>query len=316
MENRRADRTAEMETFLSVACAGSFSGAARELGLTPSAVSRLVTRIEQRLGVRLVVRTTRSLRLTREGEDYALAARRILSDLNQSETAIADRGSPKGLVRVSASVAHGRLSIVPLIPEFLARYPDITIDVHLSDEISDVEGGHIDVAIRFGQLPDSLLSARRLGETGRSVVASPAYLETYGCPETPDELASHNCMDFSFKRIEPGWPFRVDGKDMMLPVDGNAHANNGETLAQLALQGVGLTRLGDFHIRSELDSGRLVSVLDDYNPGDTEAIHAVFVGGQTMPARVRVFVDYLIEKMSWGPEEAPLSSSRNVTVRE
>lgn len=300
MENRRTDRTAEMETFLAVACAGSFSGAARESGLTPSAVSRLVSRIEQRLGVQLVVRTTRSLRLTREGEDYALAARRILADLNETETAIADRGSPKGLVRVSAAVAHGRLYIVPLIPEFLARYPDITVDMHLSDEISDVEGGHIDVAIRFGPLPDSLLSARRLGETGRSVVASPEYLQKHGYPREPQDLVNHNCMDFSFKRIEPGWPFRVDGEEIMLPVDGNAHANNGETLVQLALQGVGITRLGDFHIGPELASGRLVSLLDDYNPGDTEAIHAVFIGGKTMPARVRVFIDYLLEKME-GP---------------
>lgn len=298
MENRRADRAAEMETFLAVACAESFSGAARELGQTPSAVSRLVSRIEQRLGVRLVVRTTRSLRLTREGEDYALAARRILADLNQTETAIADRGSPRGLVRVSAATAHGRLSIVPLLPEFLARYPDITVDVHLSDEVSDVEGGHIDVAIRFGPLPDSLLSARRLGETGRRVIASPAYLQKHGYPKTPSDLTQHNCMDFSFRRIEPGWPFRVDGEEIMLPVDGNVNANNGETLVQLALQGVGITRLGDFHIVPELDSGRLVSLLDDYNPGDTEVIHAVFIGGKTMPARVRVFVDYLVEKMA------------------
>jgi DNA-binding transcriptional LysR family regulator len=301
MQNKRIDRTAEMETFLAVACAGSLSGAARQLGLTPSAVSRLVSRIEQRLGVRLVVRTTRSLRLTREGEDYALAARRILADLEQTESAIADRASPRGLVRVSAALAHGRLTIVPLLPEFLARYPDITVDVQLSDEISDVEGGHIDVAIRFGPLPDSPLSARRLGETGRSVVASPEYLRRHGTPRTPADLAHHNCMDFSFKRIEPGWPFRVDGEILMLPVDGNVHANNGETLVQLAREGLGITRLGDFHIGPELESGALVRLLDDYNPGDTEAIHAVFIGGKNMPARVRVFVDYLVEKMGGEP---------------
>nr|WP_067296374.1 LysR family transcriptional regulator [Marinobacterium profundum] len=300
MDNKRTDRTAEMETFLAVACAGSLSGAARQLGLTPSAVSRLVTRIEQRLGVRLVVRTTRSLRLTREGEDYALAARRILADLDQTESAIADRASPRGLLRISAALAHGRLSIVPLLPEFLARYPDITAEVQLSDEISDVEGGHIDVAIRFGPLPDSLLSARRLGETGRSVVASPEYLQRHGYPQTLEDLAHHNCMDFSFKRIEPGWPFQVKGENVLLPIDGNVHANNGETLVQLALQGVGITRLGDFHIGPELESGRLVRLLDDFNPGDTEAIHAVFFGGTTMPARVRFFVDYLVEKMTAG----------------
>ncbi len=296
MESRRADRTTEMETFLAVACAGSLSGAARELGLTPSAVSRLVTRIEQRLGVRLVVRTTRNLRLTREGEDYALAARRILADLNQTETALADRARPKGVVRISAGLAHGRLSIVPLIPEFLSRYPDINVDLQLSDEIADVEAGHVDVAIRFGPLPDSLLSARRLGETGRSVVASPEYLKTHGHPETPEELNRFNCMDFSFKRIEPGWPFLVNGERLILPVSGNVQANNGETLVQLALAGMGITRMGNFHIDAELASGRLVSLLDEFNPGDTEAIHAVFFGGSNMPARVRVFIDYLVEK--------------------
>ncbi len=298
MEHRRTDRTAEMETFLAVACAGSLSGAARELGLTPSAVSRLVTRLEKRLGVRLMVRTTRSLRLTDEGDEYALAARRILADLDQAEDAIAARASPRGVVKVSAALAHGRLTIVPLLQEFLQRYPDITVDVLLSDEISDVEGGHVDVAIRFGPLSDSLLSARRLGETGRSVVASPDYLKRHGYPESPADLARHNCMDFSFRRIEPGWPFRIDGNDLILPVAGNVQANNGETLVQLALQGVGITRLGNFHVDQELHAGRLVTLLDDFNPGDTEAINAVFIGGSTMPERVRVFVDYLVEKLA------------------
>ncbi len=297
MDSKRTDRTTEMETFLAVACAGSLSGAARELGLTPSAVSRLVTRIEQRLGVRLVLRTTRSLRLTPEGEEYALAARRIIEDLNQTESALADRASPKGLIRVSAAFAHGRLTIIPLIPEFLTRYPDIRVDLQLSDQIADVEAGHVDVAVRFGPLPDSLLSARRLGDTGRSVVASPDYLRRRGCPQTPYELVHHNCMDFSFKRIEPGWPFRVNEEQVMLPVEGNVQANNGETLVQLAIDGMGITRMGNFHIDSELASGRLVKVLEAFNPGDTEAIHAVFIGGDKMPARVRVFIDYLVERL-------------------
>ena len=297
MENRKADRTTEMEIFLAVACAGSFSGAARETGLTPSAVSRLVSRIEQRLGIRLVVRTTRSLRLTREGEDYALAARRILDDLNKTESALADRATPKGLIRISAAFAHGRLTIVPLLPEFLERYPDIRIDMQLSDELADVEGGHVDVAIRFGPLPDSLLTARRLGETGRVVVASPEYLARYGEPQTPQDLVNHNCLDFSFRRIELGWPFRINGEITMLPVSGNVNANNGETLVQLALQGVGIGRIGYFHVEPELKAGRLVSILDQFNPDDTEAIHAVFIGGQYMSARVRVFIDYLIEKL-------------------
>ncbi|MCY0963709.1 LysR substrate-binding domain-containing protein [Parathalassolituus penaei] len=297
MELKKADRTADMATFLAVACEGSLSAAARSLGLTPSAVSRVVSRLEDRLGVRLVVRTTRSLRLTPEGKEYALAARRILADLDQVESAIADRASPSGLLRISMAMAHGRITVVPLLKEFLERYPEIQVEVQLSDEVADILGGHVDVGIRFGPLIDSPLTARRIGETGRQVVASPEYLKRFGVPQHPYELTQHNCIDFSFRRIEPGWPFRIDGQEVMLPVSGNLQANNGETLVQLALQGVGITRVGSFHTVEDIRCGRLVSLLDDFNPDDSESIHAVFVGGVHMPARVRVFVDYLVEKL-------------------
>lgn len=298
----RPDRTGEMAAFLKVACAGSLSGAARELGLTPSAVSRILARIEARLGVRLMVRTTRQLRLTAEGEAYARAARRILADIDETEAALADRANPRGRIRVSASMAHGRLVIVPLLGEFVARYPDIEVEMELSDEIADVLGGRVDVAIRFGPLADSPLTARRLGETGRTVIAAPAYLAHHGTPRVPADLAHHNCLDFSFRRIEPGWPFREDGRDYMLEVKGNITANNGETLVQLAAQGVGITRVGNFHIdeanaRGEFASGALVPLLEAFNPQDKESIHAVFVGGANTPARVRVFVDFLAEKL-------------------
>ncbi|GLI23976.1 DNA-binding transcriptional LysR family regulator [Xanthobacter flavus] len=302
----RPDRTGEMAAFLKVACAGSLSGAARELGLTPSAVSRILARIEARLGVRLMVRTTRQLRLTEEGEAYARAARRILADIDETEAALADRANPRGRIRVSASMAHGRLVIVPLLGEFVARYPDIEVEMELSDEIADVLGGRVDVAIRFGPLADSPLTARRLGETGRTVIAAPSYLARHGTPRVPADLARHNCLDFSFRRIEPGWPFREDGRDYMLEVKGNITANNGETLVQLAAQGVGITRVGNFHIdeanaRGEFASGALVPLLEAFNPQDRESIHAVFVGGANTPARVRVFVDFLAEKLRRAP---------------
>ena len=302
----RPDRTGEMAAFLKVACAGSLSGAARELGLTPSAVSRILARIEARLGVRLMVRTTRQLRLTEEGQAYARAARRILADIDETEAALADRANPRGRIRVSASMAHGRLVIVPLLGEFVARYPDIEVEMELSDEIADVLGGRVDVAIRFGPLADSPLTARRLGETGRTVIAAPSYLARHGTPRVPADLARHNCLDFSFRRIEPGWPFREDGRDYMLEVKGNITANNGETLVQLAAQGVGITRVGNFHIdeanaRGEFASGALVPLLEAFNPQDRESIHAVFVGGANTPARVRVFVDFLAEKLRRAP---------------
>lgn len=300
MTTGKTDRTAEMETFLSVACTGSLSAAARELDLTPSAVSRMMTRLEQRLGVQLLVRSTRSLRLTSEGESYALAARRILKDLDDTETTLANRGSPSGNIKVSAATAHSRLALVPLLKEFLQRYPDISIEMDVSDLIRDVSAGQVDVAIRFGTLPDSGLHARRLGETGRIVVASPEYLAQAGTPQTPADLKNHNCLDFSFRRLEPGWPFRENGQDFILAINGNVLANNGETLVELALQGIGITRVGSFHVQQALASGQLVPLLEDYNPQDREAIHAVFIGGKNTPARIRVFVDYLVEKMGNG----------------
>lgn len=297
MQRDGIDRTGEMAAFVTIVREGSLSAAARSLDLTPSAVSRIMARLEARLGVQLIVRTTRSFRLTAEGQAFARAARRILDDIAEAEGALADQGCPRGRVRVTMAAAHGRLIVVPLLSEFVALHPGIVVDMELSDEVADILGGRVDVAIRFGPLADSPLTARRIGETGRSVVASPAYLTRLGIPKTPEDLAEHNCLDFGFRRLEPGWPFRKDGVDYLLPVQGNMTANNGDTLVQLAREGHGITRVGDFHIQEELADGRLVSLLDEYNPQDREIIHAVFVGGSATPARVRVLVDFLAERL-------------------
>jgi DNA-binding transcriptional LysR family regulator len=290
--------------FASVAAQGSLSAAARALGLTPSAVSRIVARIEARLGVRLLVRTTRVLALTAEGEAYLRAARRILADLAEVEGSIADQASPRGRLRVTASLAHGRLYIVPLLGDFTARYPGILVDLNLSDRIVDVLAGQADVAIRFGQLADSPLTARKLGDTGRVVVASPEYLARHGHPQVPDDLLGHNCLSFNFRRAEPGWPFRQDGHDRALAVTGTIEANNGESLAQLARVGVGIARVGRFAVEDDLAAGRLVPLLEAYNPQDREPLHALFVGGSTMPARVRAFVDFVAETLrTLAPDE-------------
>lgn len=297
MQIEGANRARELEVFAATIEGGSFSAAGRKLGLTPSAVSRTIDRIEARLGVRLILRTTRVLTLTAEGQVYLGAARRILSDLDDAEQLIANQGAPRGRLRVSAAFAHGRLCIVPLLGKFAALYPNILVDISLTDAIADVIGGQADVAIRFGILADSPLTARRVGQTGRSIVASPAYLEAHGTPLVPEDLHNHNCLNFNFRRAEPVWPFRKDGCDYALSVHGNIEANNGETLGQLAVDGVGITRVGNFSVADDLAAGRLVPLLDDYNPGDMEAIHAVFVGGANMPTRVRVFVEFLAQHL-------------------
>lgn len=292
------DRARALEVFVAVVAQGSFSAAGRALGLTPSAVSRSVDRTEQRLGVRLLLRTTRALTLTAEGQAYLGAARRILADLDDTEQAISDQGAPRGRLRVSASQAHGRLCIVPLLGAFVQRHPHILVDVNLSDRLVDIAAGQADVGIRFGPLADSTLTARKLGVSRRAVVASPDYLACHGTPSVPEDLLGHNCLSFNFSRVEPIWPFRRDGQNFTLSVRGSIEANNGETLGQLATAGVGITRVGDFSIAAELADGRLVRLLDAYNPGDEEIIHAVFVGGPNMPARVRAFVDFLAENLT------------------
>jgi len=292
-----SDRARALEVFAAVAAEGSFSAAGRRLGLTPSAVSRTIDRIEARLGVRLLLRTTRALTLTIEGQAYLGAARRILADLDDAEQAIADQGAPRGRLRVSAAQSHGRLCVVPLLGEFVRLYPHILVDISLSDAIVDVAAGQADVAIRFGPLADSPLTARKLGETRRVIIASPDYLDRYGTPQEPEDLHDHSCLNFNFSRAEPVWPFRKASRDYALAVRGSIEANSGETLGQLAAAGVGITRVGIFSVAEEIRSGQLVPILEGFNPGDVEAIHAVFVGGTNTPARVRVFVDFLAERL-------------------
>ncbi|MDE1528677.1 LysR family transcriptional regulator [Pseudomonas carnis] len=287
-------RSGEMEVFTMVAEHGSLSGAARALGLTPSAISRIITRTEQRIGTRLLLRTTRAITFTAEGEAYLRGARRILADMAEVEDAITDQGAPRGRLRVSAALAHGRMTIVPLIAAFSARYPAIVVDLMLGDEVVDILGGQADVAIRFGPLADSPLTARLIGSTGQVIVASPEYLARHGTPVTPQDLLGHNCLRFNFRRAAPDWPFRVEGREFSLKVAGTIEGNSGEALAQLAKLGAGVARIGAFSVVEEVRRGELVVLLEEFNPGDVEPIHAVFVGGGAMPARVRAFVDFLV----------------------
>jgi len=292
-----SDRARSLEIFAAVVDGGSFSAAGRSLALTPSAVSRAIDRIEARLGVRLVLRSTRSLSLTAEGLAYLQSARRILADLDDAEQQIANQGAPRGRLRVSASLSHGRLCIVPLLGEFVRLYPHILIDIALTDALVDIAAGQADVAIRFGPLADSTLTARKLSENGRVIVASPTYLARYGQPRAPEDLLSHNCLNFDFRRADPMWPFLRDGAEFCLPMKGNIEANNGETLGQLAAIGIGIARVGLFSVAAEIAEGRLVPILEEFNPGDVEPVHAVFVGRANTPARVRCFVDFLAEKL-------------------
>lgn len=289
------NRSGEMEVFARVVELGGFSAAARRMGITPSAVSKLVARLERRLGARLLNRSTRQLRLTPEGEAFYGRCRAVLAAIAEAEREVAAGAVPRGRVRVNSNVPFGLHWLMPLVPDFLARYPEITLDIVTTDTVIDLIDERADVAIRVGPMRASPLVARKLGESRMAVVASPDYLARNGVPTTLAELERHNRIAFNFTRLVAGWPFRdPSGAIVTVPPAGNVLVSDGEGARRLALAGAGLARLSHFHIGPDLAAGRLVEVLADLNPGDTETIHAVFVGqGAKLPARVRVFLDYL-----------------------
>jgi DNA-binding transcriptional LysR family regulator len=291
-------RSGEMLVFAKVVETGSFSAAGKLLNLTPSAVSKLVTRIEERLGVLLLQRSTRQLAVTSEGRHFYDSCVRILDDIEEAEQGIAQgKVAAHGLLRVNVSLPFGTHQLLPVIAEFNRRYPDITLDLSLTDALVDLQRERVDVAIRMGPLADASFRARPLGRSRLAVVASPAYLAAQGALAHPDDLSGHRCFNFNFRRALDEWPFLIDGHTVYRQVGGGMLTNNGETMRQLTIDGLGVARLALFHIGHDVRAGRLVEVLPGFNPGDTEEIHAIFRNQRHLPQRVRVFIDFLVEKM-------------------
>jgi DNA-binding transcriptional LysR family regulator len=289
------NRAGEMQVFVAVVEAGSFSAASRMLLMTPSTVSKLIARLEHRLGVRLVERSTRQLSLTTEGRLYHERAAALLAELDEVEQAVAIAGAgTSGTVRISTSVAFGAIAIEPLLPGFWQAFPNIVVDLSLSEEKIDLYRDRTDIVFRIGGIADSALIASHIGQTHRKIVASPAYLARAGTPETVDDLAHHNCLGFNFQRSQPLWPMKMNGKIVDRMVNGTLLANNGETVRRLAVAGIGLARLGEFHVRADLAAGRLVEVLGHAGVDDEEKICALYLGTKAMPARIRAFLDHVV----------------------
>jgi len=288
-----------MAVFVRVADLGSFSGAARAFRMTPSAVSKLIARLEARLGVRLVNRSTRNVQLTPEGALFYERSMHILEQIDAAEREIAPGLTPRGRLRVNVNVPFGVHCLLPLVPKFVERYPQITLDVALTDAVVDLYEARADVAIRTGPLRESRLVARKLGESRMVVVASKAYLKRHRAPRTPSDLGQHNCIGFCFVRQAKGWSFvGVDGEALTFVPRCNTLVSDGEAMRRLALSGLGLARLAMFHVGADIDAGRLVEVLPRFSAGEREPVHAVFVGQDGhMPARVRAFLDFLVESV-------------------
>ncbi|KKW92719.1 LysR family transcriptional regulator [Sphingobium chungbukense] len=294
MDNRFGD----IETFLAVAREGSFAAAAKTLRLTPSAVSRSIGRLEQRLGVTLLRRTTRSLALTLEGASYRDRMMALMTEMADVEAGLGQQEQgPRGLLRVNASVSFGTECLLPILPDFLGRHPAVAVDLALSDAVVDLVEERADIAIRIGPLRDTRLRAKKLGHSRMLLVASPAYLAARGTPRTPEELDGHDCLQFSFRRSVDSWPFWIGGRVVQRPVQGRFFGNSGEVVRQMAIAGGGIARHGRFHVARDVREGRLVEVLGDFSTGDGEDIHALYSAQDRLAARVRAFLDFLDEAL-------------------
>lgn len=293
------NRSGEMLVFAKVVETGGFSAAAGLLNMSPSAVSKLVSRTEARLGVQLFKRSTRSMTLTPEGREFYGNCARILQDIEDAELSVTKGfAQVRGLLRVNASLPFGQHYLVPLLEEFKAQYPEIRIDISLTDSKVELQRDEVDVAIRMGPLHDATFRARKLASSRKVVVAAPSYLKNHPVPQAPAELQEHNCLNFNFRRSLDEWPFVVAGKLVHLAVDGEIQTNNGETMRQLTLQGLGVSRLGMFHVFDDIQRGDLVELLPQYNAGDIEEISIIYLNQKHIPPRVRVFIDFVVERLS------------------
>lgn len=286
-----------MEVFVSVVEQGGFSAAARACRMTPSAVSKLVARLEARLGTRLVNRSTRAFQLTPEGSTFYERATRILADIADAERSAGAGEQPIGRIRLNTSASYATHVLAPILPEFLERYPAVTLDLIQTDLVVDLLSERTDVAVRAGPLKSSSLVARKLGDSAMIIVAAPTYLARFGEPKTIEDLDRHHRIGFGYVRSIDGWPMKRNGETVVIPTAGRMTASDGEALRQLALGGAGLARLAHFTVRDDITAGRLVPVLEAFNPDDRETFHAIHTGqGGPLPSRVRALLDFLAER--------------------
>jgi DNA-binding transcriptional LysR family regulator len=291
------DRVRELRAFNAIVESGSMAAAAAQVQLTPSAMSKLVKRLEEAVGVRLINRTTRRLTLTSEGEAYYEHARAIIDAFDALDAdLVARRGQPRGLLRASRGVAFGIHNLCQVLPEFGRRYPDARVDLSLTDRVVDLVSERFDVAVRIGALADSSLMQRKVSEMRRMICASPSYLETAGVPKSPEDLADHRVIALSGIGDFDEWPF-CDGKGAVrrLGIRPAILSDTAEAVLQLGLSGAGIFRLGDNITARQVADGRLVRLLDDVHHAEPVPISLVFPPGLQQSPRVRAFVDFIVE---------------------
>lgn len=290
------DRFALLSTFIAVAEAESFSEAADRLDLSRAMASKHVQALEDRLGVKLLERTTRRVRLTDAGRRYLERARRLLHDFEVAETeARGERLAPAGLLRINGPVSFSRTHLAATVAPFLRRYPDLSVDLTVNDRVVDLLEEGYDVAVRIGRLTDSTLVARRLAPVGLHLAASPDYLTQRGAPAHPADLIDHACLAYAYSAEGPSWRFvGPAGEEVSVRPRGPMSANNGEVLTEAAVSGAGVVLQPDFVLGPHFADGSLVPLLADWRAPDF-AVHAVHHQSRHVSAKIRVFIDYLAE---------------------
>jgi len=305
----------DLRTFVRVVERGGFAAASKDLGITPSAVSKLVTRLEDRLGVRLLHRTTRSLALTTEGETYHLRARDILAAIEDAEAEVSRAGQrPRGRLRINCVPAFALHQLVPALPDFVARYPDIQLELAITDRVVDLLAENADIGIRTGSIEDPSLVARKFSEIRRGLFASPKYLARHEMPRTPEQLRDHDCIVLKLSPSSHRWPFHEDGKVKVIDISSRILVDSGEAALRLAIAGVGITRLADLVVAEAVREGFLKPVLAESHGSEPVPLSAVYPQGRHRMPKVRAFLDFLVERFRHAPWRQLISSHESANV--
>lgn len=294
------DKLSSMKVFMQVARLGSFSAAADNMGISKAMVSKHIKRLEDNLDIQLFNRTTRSLSLTEVGTVYRERIKEILNDIEETELSVSKLSSePRGNLRVMAPTSFGSFRLSRAITEYLRAYPNVTVELLLTDRTPDLVDEGLDLAIRIGSLEDSSLFARKLAEVRMVVCASPGYLEQNGTPDTPQDLLEHNCL-LQTTRLGETWSFRTNEGNVRPDVQGNLRTNAGDALRMAALKGCGLVNLPMYIVDKDIKHGRLIPVLEEFE-ASRRPIHAVYLHRMHLSAKVRTFVDFMYERFQNNP---------------
>jgi DNA-binding transcriptional LysR family regulator len=288
------DRLKQIESFVSVAAKGSLTAAAHGEGVAPAVIGRRIDALEERLGVKLLVRTTRRITLTHEGSAFVEDCQRLLASLAGAEASVSAGGvKASGYLRITAPAGFGRRHVAPLVPRFITQHPEVNVSLNLSDRVVDIVNEGYDCAVRVGDLPDSSLISVRMADNRRMCVATPAYLKRAGTPKHPSELLRHQCLTLSSDASQTrGWAFVVDGQVTHLRPSGRIDCSDGQVLHDWCLAGLGIAWRSTWEVEHEVAAGQLVCVLDDY-AAPPNGIYAVFPHAKHLPLRVRLWIDFL-----------------------